>query len=87
LSFLGGDVLAGDTFLLASDGLTRLVTEAELQAGLAGVDIGAAADRFIELTLARGAPDNVSLAIVRASWLAAALRFLERADQRATAAR
>ena len=63
---VGGDILAGDTFLLASDGLTRLANDAELLSGLAGADITAAADHFIDLALARGAPDNVSLAIVRA---------------------
>ena len=63
---VGGEVRAGDTFLLASDGLTRLVNEAELLTGLRSADLAKAADHFIELVLARGAPDNVSFAIVRA---------------------
>lgn len=60
-----GDRQAGDTFLLASDGLTRLVADAELAALLGEYPIEKAADRMIELTLERGAPDNVSLVIVR----------------------
>ena len=60
-------VLAGDVFLLASDGLTRLMTDEELLAGLQSADLEAAGDRFIETCLERGAPDNVSLVIVRNS--------------------
>lgn len=62
---VGGEVRGGDTFMLASDGLTRLVNEAELLAGMSSADLASAADHFIELALARGAPDNVSFAIVR----------------------
>lgn len=61
-----GPVALGDTFLLASDGLTRLLSPGELLAGLQTQDIAAQADRFLEMCLARGAPDNVSLVIVRA---------------------
>jgi serine/threonine protein phosphatase PrpC len=61
-----GAVEPGDVFLLASDGLTRLVGEEELCAVLLGASPDAAADRLIELSLERGAPDNVSLVIVRA---------------------
>jgi serine/threonine protein phosphatase Stp1 len=63
---VGGEVRGGDTFMLASDGLTRLVNEAELLAGLRGANLAKSADHFIELALARGAPDNVSFVIVRA---------------------
>ena len=59
-------VLAGDVFLLASDGLTRLMTDEELLAGLQSADLEAAGDRFIETCLERGAPDNVSFVILRA---------------------
>jgi serine/threonine protein phosphatase Stp1 len=61
-----GDLRPGDTLLLASDGLTRLLNPDELLAGLGVPDLGAAADDFIETCLARGAPDNVSLVILRA---------------------
>lgn len=62
---VGGELLRGDTFLLASDGLTRLVGEAELSARLAAGDLEHAAQDLLDLALARGAPDNVSLVIVR----------------------
>ena len=62
-----GEVLAGDRFLLASDGLTRLVSRKEILEGLRSNDLEAAADRWIEMALARGAPDNVTLVAVRAA--------------------
>jgi serine/threonine protein phosphatase PrpC len=66
LDSVHGDVVAGDVFLLASDGLTRLVSDQEILEGLAVHDLAAAADRFIAAALDRGAPDNVSLVMVRA---------------------
>lgn len=64
---VGGELAAGDVFLLASDGLTRLASDEELLAGLSSHGCDEAADAFIELALERGAPDNVSLVIVRIS--------------------
>jgi serine/threonine protein phosphatase PrpC len=63
---VGGNLESGDIFLLASDGLTRLVGAEELLAELSAHSLEVAADRFIELALERGAPDNVSLVIVQA---------------------
>lgn len=62
-----GQVLPGDQFLLASDGLTRVVADEELAAQLSSNDLHGAADRLLETVLARGAPDNVSMVIVRTS--------------------
>lgn len=56
----------GATYLLASDGLTRLVGDAEIAEALAAEDLNAAADRLVETCLERGAPDNVSVVLVRA---------------------
>ena len=64
---VSGDAQPGDIFLLASDGLTRLVDDAEIAAELAGHSMEAAADKFVKMVLDRGAPDNVSLVIVRCS--------------------
>lgn len=64
---VGGGISPGDIFLLASDGLTRLVKDEELLQVIAGNDIAPASDRLLELALERGAPDNVSLVIVRAA--------------------
>jgi serine/threonine-protein phosphatase Stp1 len=60
-----GDALPGDQFLLASDGLTKLVEDDELAAIISSFPPGEAADTLIDAVLARGAPDNVSLIIAR----------------------
>jgi serine/threonine protein phosphatase Stp1 len=65
LDSVEGDIRSGDVFLLASDGLTRLVSDEELQHGLQQKDMEATADQFIETCLERGAPDNVSLVMLR----------------------
>ncbi len=61
-----GNLTQGDLFLLASDGLTRLVKDHELRQELSANPPAPAADRLIELALERGAPDNVSLVILQA---------------------
>jgi serine/threonine protein phosphatase PrpC len=58
-----GDALPGDLFLLASDGLTRVVADEEILAQLTSRSPDDAADTLVELVLSRGAPDNVSLVI------------------------
>jgi serine/threonine protein phosphatase PrpC len=60
-----GEARPGDQFLLASDGLTRVVSDHELAEQLGRTDLGSVADDLIETVLARGAPDNVSLIITR----------------------
>jgi len=60
-----GDAQAGDLFLLASDGLTRVVDDQEILAQLAANTPNDAADVLIEMVMARGAPDNVSIVIVK----------------------
>ena len=60
-----GDAEPGDQYLLASDGLTRLVDDEELAAILSSWPPGDAADTLIDAVLAGGAPDNVSLIITR----------------------
>ena len=65
LDCVGGGTQPGDLFLLASDGLTRLVDDDEIAAELARGSLDQAADRLVDTVLARGAPDNVSLIIVR----------------------
>jgi len=60
-----GDIRAGDQFLLASDGLTRLLGEDELAAVQDADDLELLADRWVETALGRGAPDNFTFVIVR----------------------
>lgn len=54
----------GDVFLLCSDGLTGRLTDPEIAEVLALRSHEEARDRLIGLTLERGAPDNVTVAIV-----------------------
>lgn len=65
LEIVHGDVKPGDLFLLATDGLTRLVPDHELATELERAQPAEAADNLIETVLARGAPDNVSLIIAK----------------------
>lgn len=62
-----GEARPGDLYLLASDGLTRLIEARELAAVLTSRGLDAAADLLIETSLDRGAPDNVTLVIVKVS--------------------
>jgi len=62
---VSGEVSAGDHFVLASDGLTRLVEDRELADALGIGTLDEAADRLIDMVLDRGAPDNVTIVIVK----------------------
>jgi len=54
----------GDRYLLCSDGLDKHVTQAEIGPILGSGDPQSAAKQLIELTLSRGAADNVSVAVI-----------------------
>lgn len=56
---------AGDIFLLASDGLTRLLSEEEMATADTAPDLDELADRWVEMALERGAPDNLSFILLR----------------------
>ncbi len=61
-----GDVAAGDTFLLCTDGLTEHVTDPELERMLIEAETAqAAVEKMISTTLDRGAVDNVTAIVVR----------------------
>jgi protein phosphatase len=60
-----GSLQHGDTFLLCSDGLTGHVRDDELLESLAQPGAQQICDRLIELTLSRGARDNVTVIVVR----------------------
>jgi protein phosphatase len=57
------DARAGDRLLLCSDGLSDLVDDDAVAAALALPDRDAAADRLVELALAAGGKDNVSVVV------------------------
>lgn len=67
VDIVGGSVREGDMFLLASDGLTRLVSDDEIASTLRDSGLSEAADTLVDLVLERGAPDNVSMIILRIS--------------------
>src|SRR4029450_8859277 len=62
---VSGEGNLGDQFILASDGVTRLVEDRELAGELAVGTMEEAADRMIDLVLSRGAPDNATVVIVK----------------------
>ena len=54
-----------DIFILASDGLTRCVADDEICRVVSTANPGQACETLVEMTLQRGAPDNVSVIVVR----------------------
>jgi serine/threonine protein phosphatase PrpC len=64
LDRIDGEVEAGDIFLLCSDGLSRIVRAPEIRRLLIDQPPRAVAARLIDMALDRGAPDNVTVAVV-----------------------
>jgi serine/threonine protein phosphatase PrpC len=60
-----GSLIAGDVFLLCSDGLTNHVSDREILAEIRNQSSQGACDALVQMTLARGARDNVTVVIVR----------------------
>ncbi len=59
-------LLEGDTLLLCSDGLTRMVTDPEIASTLTTTEPAqAAAERLVELSNEYGGQDNVTVIVVR----------------------
>ena len=67
LDFRHGPTVAGDRYLLCSDGLTNLVADTEIEAKLGGANPELAASRLMSLVLERGGSDNVSIVITEVS--------------------
>ena len=61
-----GKVESGDIFFLTTDGLIRVCTSEDIAQALQRGDMDVAADQLLDLSLARGAPDNLSFVIVKA---------------------
>ena len=64
LDLIRDTVSVGDRFLLCSDGLTRTLTEAQIEAWMENRQIDATVQGLINDTLAAGAPDNVTVLVV-----------------------
>jgi serine/threonine protein phosphatase PrpC len=60
-----GRVEHGDLFLLCSDGLSRMLDDAEIEILLDEADLPAMIERLIKATYAAGASDNVTVIAVR----------------------
>jgi protein phosphatase len=59
-------LLVGDTLLLCSDGLTRMVTDPEIASTLlTSTSAQEAADRLVDLANDNGGIDNVSVIVLR----------------------
>ena len=59
-----GEALSGDRFLVCSDGLTKYATFAILQDTLVNYPIETVSDRLIQIALAGGGADNISVIVV-----------------------
>jgi serine/threonine protein phosphatase PrpC len=57
------DLVPGDRYLLCSDGLPAVVTDATIREALTLADPRQAVDRLVELALRGGAPDNVTCVV------------------------
>ena len=64
LEIVDGPAYARDRFLLCSDGLTVHVADNEIATLLGAVHPQGAVDGLLQLTLERGASDNVSIIVV-----------------------
>jgi serine/threonine protein phosphatase PrpC len=73
------EIEPGDTFLLSSDGLHCCVSRGEIEATLGNPSLEQIAPSLVEQTLARGAPDNVTVVAVR--FREATLLDLAQADE------
>jgi serine/threonine protein phosphatase PrpC len=67
LEMVQDQVRHGDLFVLCSDGLTKLAEDAEILPLLAVRPIEAAARALVDLALARGGSDNVTVVLAEAS--------------------
>jgi serine/threonine protein phosphatase PrpC len=60
-----GDAAPGDIFVLASDGITRVITADEIMHAVLTRNPMQAAEAMVDAVLGRGAPDNLTVVIVR----------------------
>ena len=67
LDGIADEASAGDVFLLCSDGLYGVVSDEEIAGMMSNASLVDAASALIELCLTRGAPDNVTVVLVRVS--------------------
>jgi protein phosphatase len=66
LDYRQGEVAEGDVFILATDGLTAHVDEAEIEGGAGLASAQAICEELLARALERGGADNVTIIVVRA---------------------
>ena len=59
-----GPLAPGDIFLLCSDGIFKVLNEADLQHGLAGINPGTMVESLMQDSLVAGAQDNITAIVV-----------------------
>jgi protein phosphatase len=65
--FFSVDLKDGDIVLLASDGLTRYVTQSDITRGVAAEDIQGSCERLIAVAKDRGGADNITCLLLHFS--------------------
>jgi serine/threonine protein phosphatase PrpC len=60
------EIVPGDRFLLCSDGLNKHVSDPEIETAMTSGEPAEIVDDLVELTLSRGASDNVTVCVVDA---------------------
>lgn len=67
LAMINLDILPGDTYLLCSDGLNKTAEDHEIRDVLGHTDPWQVVRSLVHLGLTRGAPDNITAIVVKAS--------------------
>lgn len=65
VDFQHGEILPGDVFVLASDGLTAHVSDAEIEAAVVSATPRQVCERLLAKVLERGGTDNVTIVLVK----------------------
>ncbi|MBZ9794842.1 PP2C family protein-serine/threonine phosphatase [Mesorhizobium sp. ES1-4] len=65
IDFQQGELMPGDVFVLSTDGLTAHVSDAEIELVVKSVPTRIACEKLLEMVLARGGTDNVTVVLVR----------------------
>jgi protein phosphatase len=65
IDFQQGETLAGDIFILSTDGLTAHVSDAEIATAALSAAPQAACEKLLSMVLERGGTDNVTIVLVK----------------------
>lgn len=65
IDFQQGELMAGDVFVLGTDGLTAHVSDAEIEVAVRSATPRAACQTLLDMVLARGGTDNVTIVLVK----------------------